>query len=475
MRYENYIGIPFQANGRSRDGLDCWGLVRLIYEEQYQIDLPSFTSDYDIEDDDRIKELISQYQEGWEETDIPKEGSVVLFKILGELTHIGIMISNKHFIHVREGSNTVIDNIEGFRWKNRVVGFYDYKPNKTPIVLNAVPHPLKTQRITRTIKEGTNLEEIHQLLLEEHPNSSELVKSANILVNGKVIPRPLWSITTVKEADTIEYRALAGKDVLRIAAFVAIAVFAQPLAVALGPSLGLAVGTIGNLTFAGYALSAAIMVAGSLLINAIAPIRPPSTEDPGSPEQQNLIGGASNTFNPYGPIPVVLGKMRLTPPVGAKGFATYPEPRTSYLNMLLIWGYGPLSLSEFRVGQVPWNEYQFNTSPPLTPYTDTSTDSITGRITFDRKNEVITGVPISEAAQKAFDEIYGVDVDQQQSGVELVGPEYIPGNTTPTVGNIVGVTMFNQVTLQFDEVTGLAINPPGSTIVDLNDNWIEQS
>ena len=37
-----YIGAPWSARGRDRDGLDCWGLVRLVYRDRLFRDLPDY-------------------------------------------------------------------------------------------------------------------------------------------------------------------------------------------------------------------------------------------------------------------------------------------------------------------------------------------------------------------------------------------------------------------------------------------------
>lgn len=416
MDSNTYVGIPFLAGGRDHSGLDCWGLVRLFYKNELAIDLPSFKSDYDISDNERIKELIAQYCEGWDITTTPHHGDVVVFNILGEAVHVGIMLNTTQFLHVRENSDSAVDNINNVKWNRRVEGFYRYNQEKS-IVLNAVPHPLKTTAITSYVVEGINLEELYEKVNTENVISPEVSKDAVIMVNGIPVPRHMWSITKLKRTDVVEYRAVAGKDAIKMVALIVIAVYAPYLISQLAPSLvaaGAAVAPgmgMAALTVGGQIAAATLVMAGSALINAIAPVRPPSREDPGSSEQQNLITGGNNPYTPYGAIPVVLGKIRYTPPLGAKSFITYPNYNETTLNMMLVWGYGPLSVDEssMRVGSVPLSDY----------------DSVVKK-TLDRK-----ALPNTDD-QEFFDGIYGNDVDQFYKGLDLSGPDFDSNNVGDT-------------------------------------------
>lgn len=43
MNTDNYVGIPFVSNGRNRDGADCYGLIKLIYQQELGIELPDWS------------------------------------------------------------------------------------------------------------------------------------------------------------------------------------------------------------------------------------------------------------------------------------------------------------------------------------------------------------------------------------------------------------------------------------------------
>jgi sulfur carrier protein ThiS len=413
MNFEKYIGIPYAEKGRDETGLDCYGLVRLIYKNELNINLPSFTAEYTETDTARIEELIAQYKEGWEETKEPVVGSIILFRVFGSESHVGVVISPTHFIHVRENQSSVIESLTSTSWVRRIVGYFNYSEKKSAI-LNAVPHPLRTERYTIPIVPGTTLKVLAEGLTKEYDIAPELKSKVSVLLNGRVISEERWEQTILKEGDTVEYRAVPGKGAVRVLAMVAVMYFAPYLASAaefayMGTAAATAAGSA-----AVYATAyAATVLIGSALVNAIAPIRPPvlserNTNDPGTAERQLMVNGGSNRANPYGTIPVVLGKIRMTPLLGSNNFLTYENERDSYLSMLLVWGYGPLNIddSSYKIGDVPLSSF--------TNY---------NKITLDRKTEPSSSVKMN------FDAIYGKDVTQVNTAVELV----CDGNPETTV------------------------------------------
>jgi len=111
--WNDYVGIPYKLHGRDEDGLDCWGLVRLIYKEQKDIDLPSFSEEYLNSDDVRHnEEVIARHKEGWSLSNDYTVGDVALFRINGSESHVGVIIDDNKFIHAREGNSVTIEKLD---------------------------------------------------------------------------------------------------------------------------------------------------------------------------------------------------------------------------------------------------------------------------------------------------------------------------------------------------------------------------
>lgn len=457
MWSNKYIGIPFVDKGRTTEGIDCWGLARLVYKQEYNIDLPSFTSEYEADDTDRMSDLIAQYKEGWESLDEPTEGCLVLFNVMGHESHIGIAVSNTHFLHARDGMDSAIESLSSHGWNRRIVGYYKYSENKSAI-LNAVPHPLRTERFTVPILPGTTVLELSNWILKEYEIAPELASKITILVNGKVVPQVVWSSVVLQDTDRVEYRAVPGKgNTFRLLLTLAVAFYAPVLAGQLTgfTSATAAAGIMGTtVTTSLAALNAAATVgltlAGTLLINAISPIRPPSgPASPGSSERQLMVTGGANQVNPYGAIPVVLGKVRMTPPLGAVNNLSYENDTDSYLSMLLVWGYGPLLIdaATLKIGDVAISEYTL--PQPI--------------VILDRRTEPTPQQIID------FNAIYGKDIEQVAKNLTLscpgqydavlteqqYGPWIVTSSGPTTYDNSGNVVLINQFSVSLHFPQGL--------------------
>jgi predicted phage tail protein len=411
--WNEYVGIPYKAKGRDKTGLDCWGLVRLVYKEQYDTLLPSFAEVYEQKEHNKQAELIAMHKEGWEKTSHPATGDVVLFRINGSESHVGVVTNPSYFLHVREGQDAVIEKLDSVIWKHRIVGFYKYREGNKPLIITAKPDPLKTIRIDTQLPTGVTVRQMADLIRHNNGVAEILDDNAIILVDGVSIPKHEWEITVPKAGAVVEYRAVAtggggglGRTLGVLAVFVAVVAFQQyylaPALVSAG--FGATVAGVTTLTATGIGISVAsgvaLSYAGSLLINAIFPIRPPSfgqpSNDVGSPLRMNMLNGAQNQLKPYASIPVVLGKIRWSPPVGA---TTYTESQgtDSYLRMLLVWGYGPIQVSDLRIGE--------------------------NAISTFNEVEVATLQGLTSEDKTDFNRIYGKDVDQQSFNVQLRGPD----------------------------------------------------
>lgn len=122
-------------------------------------------------------------------------------------------------------------------------------------------------------------------------------------------------------------------------------------------------GWAGNLflgtSFIGRIAGGAVSIIGGLIVNALAP--PPKPRGPnvtGGPAEgaTQFITGAQNQANLYSAVPVVLGKKRMVPPYGMRPF-TEQVGDDQYVRMLFVWGYGPLEISDIRIGDTSIDEF----------------------------------------------------------------------------------------------------------------------
>lgn len=128
-RWDKYIGIPFVDNGRiveSDGGLDCWGLVRVAYQEQLDIELPMLPNAINTVDvSDREKLIVDTAGAVWMEMSDVKEANLMLCH-LANRTHVGIYIGSNRILNTKENVGSCIEKLDTPRWRSRRFRYFEY-------------------------------------------------------------------------------------------------------------------------------------------------------------------------------------------------------------------------------------------------------------------------------------------------------------------------------------------------------------
>jgi cell wall-associated NlpC family hydrolase len=124
---EEYVGLPFADHGRDREGLDCWGLVRLALREQLGIELPSFDVGYEKSTDSGdVARLVDEGRPliGAARVSDPRPGDIVLLMIRGLPCHVGVYVGGGCMLHARRRTAAVVEDLRSPMWSRRVEGYY---------------------------------------------------------------------------------------------------------------------------------------------------------------------------------------------------------------------------------------------------------------------------------------------------------------------------------------------------------------
>ena len=128
INIEKYLTIPYVHLGRDFNGIDCYGLLKLFYQEEFNIDLP----DYSYEQDWHSKGLSliqEQYWKCFRKIEEPIKYCAVGFTTLARrgMTHIGIMLDQLRFLHVPRNQSVCVSKTTDRYWGKVLFGFYAVK------------------------------------------------------------------------------------------------------------------------------------------------------------------------------------------------------------------------------------------------------------------------------------------------------------------------------------------------------------
>ncbi len=231
--------------------------------------------------------------------------------------------------------------------------------------LIACPHPFKTKKLCVNVEAGKNISDV----LDELQPDRRLYRYAHVYLNDEYIESPeQYSKIILKDNDDLVIRIVAqgGGDgeknparmILTLVVLI-VAAYAGPAAAGAAVNSGIVVeGGFGAAMIQG-AVTAAVTYAGSLAINALIP--PPSQNLPGSISDPRdaptySLEGSRNSPRFYQPVRVVYGTHRILPDYGALPFSEI-RGNNQYYHMLFVWGYGPLTVEDIKIGETSIDAY----------------------------------------------------------------------------------------------------------------------
>jgi hypothetical protein len=267
----------------------------------------------------------------------------------------------------------------------------------SPVLVHAMPHPLKAELLTAEVPEGLTLAEI----LGNPPSHFQ------VWIGDVHVPRERWRFVRPKAGAIVTVKALAhgggsgGGGDKAVRTVLQIGVLAAALWVP--GALGLAARTL-----SATANSALMGVVGSMAVNALVPPPTPAPQVGGNSfDRLKAITGTQNRVNAFGAVPRVYGRHRIFPPFAAKPF-TEIVGKDQYLRLLLCLGYGPLTVTDIKIGETPIDdfndvEYEVTSSPTDLFSKDVVED---GEAVTMKLNEVFTRTTAPGAAEFSFDMLF---------------------------------------------------------------------
>ncbi len=141
VSFREYIGIPFKPKGRTKKGVDCYGLVHMIYREKRGIVLPDVENYkynaqvgcgyFEAWSGKPIEGIISSAHRAWKKVEPPYEMfDILLFRLYPEIqapTHIGVYYEDDKFIHCTEIIPVSLSRLKNYIEQGMFDSAYRYK------------------------------------------------------------------------------------------------------------------------------------------------------------------------------------------------------------------------------------------------------------------------------------------------------------------------------------------------------------
>jgi cell wall-associated NlpC family hydrolase len=124
---DKYFDVPWDDEGTDGafTGCNCYGLVRLIFQEEFGICLPRYEgAAYSRSvDKEELGKRFQRERQQWKSVEFPMVGDVIWLRIAGHPFHVGVMVSSDQFMHIEEGCGPAVESITSPLWVRRINGF----------------------------------------------------------------------------------------------------------------------------------------------------------------------------------------------------------------------------------------------------------------------------------------------------------------------------------------------------------------
>lgn len=134
MHWTNrYVGIPFAEVGSSRDGCNCWGLVRMVLADECLIEGLPYYAEISAKDTAATARQMNRdrHLPTWTTVTEPRAFDVALMyamhsgiRIIG---HVGIMSSPTHVLHVWRATAAIHMPISHHRVRPKIISFHRHE------------------------------------------------------------------------------------------------------------------------------------------------------------------------------------------------------------------------------------------------------------------------------------------------------------------------------------------------------------
>jgi len=221
-------------------------------------------------------------------------------------------------------------------------------PKIDPGQLIVTPHPLLLEGQRNVVWEASANESLYSILMRNVPEMDG--QQWIVSIGGLPVERHLWHCVKPKQGQVIEVRGGTGRSALAVVAMIALTYFTFGGGAIAGFTLGTstALGTL--------AVQSAVYLAGSMLINKVLAPKVPKS----SAQQQDSVyslSGARNQLRVYEPLPLLFGRVQITPDLLSKPYTWY-EGNDQYLALLLCAGINVGRVEEFFNGDTPLASYE---------------------------------------------------------------------------------------------------------------------